>query len=143
MGNLIGLTSRTNAWLHEAQEYIDERETCIKKSRLAYQSGDHAKAKEWKEKGNALGKEMFDALNKPGKQPPRTYDFHGLYVSEANIKLKEITTYAKTQKWSDITIIVGRGNHSINGIPKVRMALLFNNRLRGLRPYLGIQILLQ
>ena len=151
MGNLIGLTSRTDAgasWRQKAQEYNDERATCIEKSRLAYQSGDHAKAKEWSEKGKAFGKKMeesnmkaakaiFDALNKPGKQPPRTYDFHGLYVSEATLKMKEIAAYAKKQKWSDITIIVGRGNHSINGIPKVCIVSLFNYFCNWFTCYVG------
>ena len=139
MGNLITTTSNKTdvgtQWREKAQEYNNKRISCIEKSQLAYQNGNHKMAKEWSEKAKDLSKKrdesnqkaakaIFDALNntkEEGKDqhPPRTYDFHGLYVKEAVEKLEEIMKYAQRQKWSDVTIIVGRGNHLLDGIPKV------------------------
>ena len=134
MGNLITTsTTETNAgtkWRQKAQEFNTLRSTCFEKSQNAFHNGDHNKAKEWSEKGKEYGhkvdeanekaaRAIFDSLNKKGKHPVRTYDFHGLYVKEALSKLEEIVKFAKRQKWSDVTIIVGRGNHSLNGVAKV------------------------
>ena len=133
MGNFITTSSKTDAgtkWRQKAQEFNNQRSSCLEKSQLAYHNGDHAMAKHWSNSGKAFGQKMdeanekaakaiFDSLNGPGKQPPRTYDFHGLYVKEALRKLEEIAKYAQRQKWPDICIVVGRGNNSLNGIAKV------------------------
>ena len=135
MGNLIttSTTTETNVgtkWRKKAQEFNTLRSTCFEKSQNAFHKGDHTKAKEWSTKGKQYGlkmdeanekaaKAIFDSLNTKGKHPVRTYDFHGLYVKEALKKLEEIVKFAKRQKWSDVTIIVGRGNNSLNGVAKV------------------------
>ena len=147
MGNYIftSSASETDAgtkWREKAKEYNDQRAICFEKSQLAFQKGDHEMAKQWSDSGKAFGlkmddcnskaaKAIFESLNgsslssssssSSGKQmrPPRTYDFHGLFVKEALQKLEEIVTYAQKQQWSDVTIIVGRGNHSLHGISKV------------------------
>ncbi len=133
MGNFISSYTGTKAgtaWREKAQKYNDERAACFQKSQHYFSKGDHEAAKKWSNAGKALGQKMedanqraakviFDDLNAPGKQPDRTYDFHGLFVKEALHKLEDIVQLAEKKKWTDITIIVGRGTHSINGIAKV------------------------
>ena len=133
MGNFLSLSIGTKAgvtWREKAQKYNDERAACFQKSQLSFSKGDHEEAKKWSNAGKSFGRKMddaneraakaiFDDLNAPGKQPARTFDFHGLFVKEAVKKLEEIVQLAEKKQWADITIIVGRGNHSINGIAKV------------------------
>jgi DNA-nicking Smr family endonuclease len=137
MGNFISAYKETEAgaaWREKAQGFNDQRSIAFEKSQIAYQQGNHAMAKHWSTTGKTLGQKMedaneraakaiFDSLNKAGAHPPRTYDFHGLHVKECLRKLDELTKYAQRQKWSDMTIIVGRGNHSLHGIAKVSVLM--------------------
>ena len=135
MGNYFTTTSSTDpgaAWRLKAQQYNDKHSDCLEKSQIAYHQGNHEKAKTYSDQGKAYAKQMddanakaakviFDSLNEVGRHPERTYDFHGLHVKEALCKLEEIVRYARKQQWSDVTIIVGRGNHSLGGIAKVSL----------------------
>ncbi|KAF9356879.1 hypothetical protein BGX26_004604 [Mortierella sp. AD094] len=90
--------ARKNAVIR--QEYSEQ-------SQAAYRSGNGAKAK---------------AHN--SSKPPNEIDLHGLKVREAlEITRERLAKFIK-YKETNLIIIVGRGNNSINGIAKIKPAVI-------------------
>ncbi|GAD98390.1 Smr domain protein [Paecilomyces variotii No. 5] len=114
-----------------ARQEARKRGECFDKSRHAYESGDGALAKELSEKGKAHGRKMddynrqasefiFRENNAPGRVAPDTIDLHGQFVEEAEDILEERIKYAKAHGQNHLHVIVGKGNHSVNHIQKIK-----------------------
>ncbi|KAJ7293020.1 hypothetical protein C8J57DRAFT_1267896 [Mycena rebaudengoi] len=95
-------------------------------------------AKEHRKTMKALDKTaselIFAAKNKD--RDPCEIDLHGLFVKEAELKVKESIISCERRGDSVIRFIVGRGLHTDDGIPKVKPAVLKyikdNNAIRGI-----------
>ncbi|KAF9979296.1 hypothetical protein BGZ65_006698 [Modicella reniformis] len=109
------------------------RQDYAQKSQIAYKSGDGAKAKELSMKAKEHGAEMdqyndmardiaFKANN--ATRPANEMDLHGLTVKEALQFTRERLTKFVKNKESNLIIIVGRGKNSLNGIPKIKPAVI-------------------
>ncbi|KAL1953444.1 hypothetical protein VTO42DRAFT_2822 [Malbranchea cinnamomea] len=114
-----------------AQRQAELRGSCFERSRAAYQSGDGALAKELSEQGKAHGRKMeeynkqaseliFRENNAPGRVPADTIDLHGLYVEEAEDILEQRIKSARSQGQTHLHVIVGKGNHSVNHVQKLK-----------------------
>ncbi|OJD16422.1 hypothetical protein AJ78_03409 [Emergomyces pasteurianus Ep9510] len=116
-----------NAARHEAAQ----RSSCFERSRHAYEKGDGQLAKELSEKGKAHGRKMeeynkqasefiFRENNAPGRVASDTIDLHGQFVEEAEDILEERIKYARQHGQTHLHVIVGKGNHSVNHVQKLK-----------------------
>ncbi|KAG8957946.1 hypothetical protein FRC03_009667 [Tulasnella sp. 419] len=110
----------------------DQMAKAFADSKVAYQAGDGAKAKELSNEGKAHQKEM-ERLNKEASDwifkennrelPKNELDLHGLYVKEAIERAEDAVINAKARGDPRIRIIVGKGLHSIDGVQKIKPAI--------------------
>jgi len=118
----------------KAQELAKKRGDCFERSQKAFKSGEKAKAKELSDEGKKYDKEMIECnkkaanlifkLNNTDKNLPiHEIDLHGLFVEEAKNFAEERIKLCKEKKVDALIIIVGRGNHSIDNIPKIKPAI--------------------
>ncbi|KAL4743331.1 hypothetical protein BDV11DRAFT_122865 [Aspergillus similis] len=114
-----------------ARQEASKRNSCFQRSQEAYASGDGAAAKELSEQGKAHGRKMeeynrqasefiFRENNAPGRVDADTIDLHGQFVEEAEDILEERIKYAKSQGQTHLHVIVGKGNHSVNHVQKIK-----------------------
>ncbi|OJA10251.1 hypothetical protein AZE42_12618 [Rhizopogon vesiculosus] len=54
---------------------------------------------------------------------PNTVDLHGLYVTEAEFYFKRAVQQVRESGESSLRVIVGKGNHSDDNIPKIKPAI--------------------
>ncbi|KAK9764868.1 hypothetical protein K7432_007293 [Basidiobolus ranarum] len=137
MGNLLSspksLEASGERYRQEANKYAKLRNECFSRSQALYQSGDKQGAKEESERGKEYGRKMDMANNKAVELtfkvnnislPKDKLDLHGLYVKEALLKVEERIQLCKREKNVDfLTIIVGMGNHSADGVQKLKPAV--------------------
>lgn len=135
--------SRADQSRAEARKQRDLANQYFQQSKQAYSSNNHAEAKKYSQ----LGKKALTAANDlDGKASMAVYesknhgvsasadndgeiDLHGLYVREALALVKStiIRCYDNPslfQHGKNLRIIVGRGNHSQNGVAKIRPAVM-------------------
>jgi len=114
-----------------AREEARKRGDCFDRSRRAYDDGDGAAAKQLSNEGKQHGEKMaqynkqasefiFRENNAPGRNPDDTIDLHGQFVEEAEDILEERIRYATRQGQSHLHVIVGKGNHSVNHVQKIK-----------------------
>ncbi|KAL6235930.1 hypothetical protein BDW75DRAFT_207971 [Aspergillus navahoensis] len=114
-----------------ARQEASKRNSCFQRSQEAYVSGDGAAAKELSEQGKAHGRKMeeynrqasefiFRENNAPGRVDADTIDLHGQFVEEAEDILEERIKYARSQGQTHLHVIVGKGNHSVNHVQKIK-----------------------
>ncbi|KKZ68331.1 hypothetical protein EMCG_06006 [[Emmonsia] crescens] len=114
-----------------ARQQAAKRSSCFERSRHAYEKGDGQLAKELSEEGKAHGRKMeeynknasefiFRENNGPGRVAPDTIDLHGQFVEEAEDILEERIKYAMQLGQTHIHVIVGKGNHSVNNVQKLK-----------------------
>jgi len=117
-----------------AQELAKKRGDCFERSQAAFKSGDKAKAKELSDEGKKYDQEMDECnrkaanlifkLNNTDKNLPiHEIDLHGLFVEESKNFAEERIKLCKQKNVDALIIIVGRGNHSIDNIPKIKPAI--------------------
>ncbi|RAK98618.1 Smr domain-containing protein, partial [Aspergillus ibericus CBS 121593] len=63
---------------------------------------------------------IFRENNANGRVAADTIDLHGQFVEEAEEILEERIKYAKTHGQDHLHVIVGKGNHSVNHIQKIK-----------------------
>jgi DNA-nicking Smr family endonuclease len=119
-------------WRAEADRQAQLRNDCFERSKKAYAAGDGALAKQLslegkehdrllKEANQRASDAVFAAKNAVVKEDE--IDLHGLQVKEA-IERTEARLDACMREGRDhLVIIVGRGNHSVNNIPKIKPAV--------------------
>ncbi|KAF9175480.1 hypothetical protein BGX20_004903 [Mortierella sp. AD010] len=116
-----------------ARQNAVKRQEYIEKSKAAYSSGNGAKAKELSLIAKNYEKEMarcdniakdivFEFYN--SSKPPNEIDLHGLKVREAlDITRERLAKFIKNKE-TNLIIIVGRGNNSVNGVAKIKPAVI-------------------
>ncbi|CRG89644.1 Smr domain-containing protein C11H11,03c [Talaromyces islandicus] len=114
-----------------ARQEANQRNHCFERSKQAYENGDGAGAKELSEEGKAHGRKMeqynkqasefiFRENNAPGRVADDTIDLHGQFVEEAEDILEERIKYAREHGQTHLHVIVGKGNHSVNHVQKIK-----------------------
>ncbi|KAG5292995.1 smr domain-containing protein [Histoplasma ohiense] len=114
-----------------ARREAAQRSSCLERSRHAYENGDGRLAKELSEKGKAHGRKMeeynkqasefiFRENNAPGRVDSDTIDLHGQFVEEAEDILEERIKYARQHGQTHLHVIVGKGNHSVDHVQKIK-----------------------
>ncbi|PGH08546.1 hypothetical protein GX51_01065 [Blastomyces parvus] len=114
-----------------ARREAEQRGSCFERSRQAYENGDGQLAKELSERGKAHGRKMeeynkqasefiFRENNAPGRVASDTIDLHGQFVEEAEDMLEERIKYAQRHGQTHLHVIVGKGNHSVNHVQKLK-----------------------
>lgn len=104
------------------------------RSHQAYQSGDGAGAKALSEEGKKHAAQMdkynrqasdyiFRENNAINRVAADTIDLHGQFVEEAERILTERIRAAQSQGQNHLHVIVGRGNHSVNHVQKIKPAM--------------------
>lgn len=116
----------------EALRWHDKRTELSKRSQAAYNNGD-------KKAAHDLSEELKEALRKAEDCNKRAaeyvfvqnnadsqgneIDLHGLYVNEAKWVLQKRIAQALRTNQSNLEVIVGKGNHSANGVAKLKPAI--------------------
>ena len=114
-----------------ARQEASKRANAFQRSQEAYQSGDgqaaHALSQEGKDHGakmEQLNKQaseyIFRENNADGRVPADTIDLHGQFVEEAEDILEERINYARSHGQTHLHVIVGKGNHSVNHVQKIK-----------------------
>ncbi|KAK5453498.1 hypothetical protein LTS15_006683 [Exophiala xenobiotica] len=114
-----------------ARREAQKRSECLAKSQQAYSNGDGAAAHALSQEGKDHGAKMeqynkqasefiFRENNADGRVPGDTIDLHGQFVEEAEDILEERIRYAQAHGQSHLHVIVGRGNHSVNHVQKIK-----------------------
>ncbi|KZP19838.1 DUF1771-domain-containing protein [Athelia psychrophila] len=111
----------------------DAMAKCYEQSQEAYARADGAGAKQFSNEGRAckskmesLNKQASDwifAENNKDKKPGEPIDLHGLYVKEAIDRADRAIVQAKRHGDAEISLIVGKGNHSQGGRAKIKPAI--------------------
>lgn len=106
-----------------------KRAKCFERSKAAYNSGDKAEAKRLSDEGKAHGREL-EKWNKAASdyifreensdQPADTIDLHGQFAEEAEDIVEEAIKMRKLNGETHLRVIVGKGNHSVGGVMKIR-----------------------
>lgn len=106
-----------------------KRARCFERSKAAYNSGDKAAAKQLSDEGKVHGREM-EKWNKAASdyifreensdQPADTIDLHGQFAEEAEDIVEEAIKMRKQNGERHLRVIVGKGNHSVGGVMKIR-----------------------
>ncbi|KAL1977730.1 hypothetical protein VTN31DRAFT_589 [Thermomyces dupontii] len=114
-----------------ARQEAQKRNECFDRSRRAYESGDGAAAKQLSEQGKEHARLMdmynkqasefiFRENNAPGRVDPDTIDLHGQFVEEAEEILEQRIRAARQRGDTHLRVIVGKGNHSVNHVQKLK-----------------------
>lgn len=125
-------SSAGDAARFRASEHAQKRGELLSQSQAAWNSGDKAAAKVLSEQGKAEGAAMekanaeaaelyFNDNNK--KHDEGTIDLHGLYVEEAIDRLEQRLTSCQKNGRAQLIIIFGKGNHSKDGVRKIKPAV--------------------
>ncbi|KIV83931.1 hypothetical protein PV11_05913 [Exophiala sideris] len=114
-----------------ARQEAGKRSSCFAKSQQAYSNGDGAAAHSLSQEGKEHGARMeqynkqaseyiFRENNADGRVPADTIDLHGQFVEEAEDILEERIRYAQSHGQNHLHVIVGKGNHSVNHVQKIK-----------------------
>jgi len=123
-----------------AKQEGDLMAQCYQQSQEAYERRDRARAKALSDEGkrHALKMETLNAeacatIFKENNRDRDAceVDLHGLYVKEAIAYSEKAVSGARRGGHSEIRFIVGQGNHSEKGIPRLKPALQEAMQTRG------------
>jgi DNA-nicking Smr family endonuclease len=114
-----------------ARQEAKQRSSCFDRASQAYESGDGARAHELSQEGKAHAAKMdeynrqardfiFRENNAEGRVESDTIDLHGLFVEEAEDALEERIRAARQRGESHLHVIVGKGNHSVGHVQKIK-----------------------
>ncbi|ETN43668.1 uncharacterized protein HMPREF1541_02827 [Cyphellophora europaea CBS 101466] len=114
-----------------ARQEARKRGDCFERSKEAYNRGDGAAAKQLSNQGKAHGEKMaqynkqasdfiFRENNEQGRVAEDTIDLHGQFVEEAEDILEERIRYARSTGQTHLHVIVGKGNHSVGHVQKIK-----------------------
>ncbi|CAK7202414.1 hypothetical protein SEUCBS139899_005137 [Sporothrix eucalyptigena] len=117
-----------------ARKEAAKRSSCMDRSHKAYQQGDGAGAKALSEEGKKHAAAMdrynrqasdyiFRENNAVNRVAADTIDLHGQFVEEAERILTDRIRAAQSNGQTHLHVIVGRGNHSVNHVQKIKPAV--------------------
>ncbi|KAF2669934.1 smr domain-containing protein [Microthyrium microscopicum] len=115
-----------------AREKIGERQSLSAQSQNAYKRGDGAAAHDLSQRAKRVAEEadnfnkqasdyIFRANNAHAKSDE--IDLHGQYVEEAEDLVRKRIETEKSRHATHLHVIVGKGNHSVNHIQKIKPAV--------------------
>ncbi|KAI1772483.1 Smr domain protein [Hypoxylon cercidicola] len=108
-----------------------KRNSCFDRAHQAYERGDGAEAKELSNEGKRHAAKMdeynkqaseyiFRENNAVGRVADDTIDLHGQFVEEAEDILEQRIRYAQQHGQTHLHVIVGKGNHSVDHVQKLK-----------------------
>ncbi|KAI1331220.1 hypothetical protein F5Y16DRAFT_423736 [Xylariaceae sp. FL0255] len=114
-----------------ARQEAQKRGRCFDRAHEAYERGDGAEAKQLSNEGKEHAAKMeqynkqasdfiFRENNSTGRVADDTIDLHGQFVEEAEDILEQRIRYAQQQGQTHLHVIVGKGNHSVNHVQKIK-----------------------
>ncbi|ORY09019.1 hypothetical protein BCR34DRAFT_569097 [Clohesyomyces aquaticus] len=114
-----------------ARQEAAKRSSCFDRAHAAYESGDGALAHRLSEEGKQHAAKMdqynrqardyiFRANNSDGRVAGDTIDLHGLFVEEAEDILEERIKAERQRGGTHLHVIVGKGNHSVGHVQKIK-----------------------
>ncbi|KAF2224903.1 Smr domain protein [Elsinoe ampelina] len=114
-----------------ARKEHGKQQHCAAESQKAYQRGDGATAKQLSNEGKEHAQKaddynrqasefIFRENNAMGKVAGDTIDLHGQFVEEAETIVEQRIKYAKSTGQTHLHVIVGKGNHSVNHVQKIK-----------------------
>ncbi|KAL2752639.1 hypothetical protein ACRALDRAFT_1052415 [Sodiomyces alcalophilus JCM 7366] len=117
-----------------AGQEAQKRNACFERSQEAYKAGDGAAAKELSNQGKRHAAQMdaynqqasdfiFRANNAPGEVDEDEIDLHGQFVEEAERILRARIRADRNRGATNLFAIVGKGNHSANGVQRIKPAV--------------------
>ncbi|GAB7352345.1 hypothetical protein MBLNU459_g2787t1 [Dothideomycetes sp. NU459] len=117
-----------------ARQEQGKHQHCAAESRKAYERGDGAGAHQLSEEGKQHAQKaddynhqasdyIFRENNAVGRVDSDTIDLHGQFVEEAEEIVTQRIKYAQSTGQSHLHVIVGKGNHSVNHIQKIKPAV--------------------
>ncbi|GAX73309.1 hypothetical protein CEUSTIGMA_g763.t1 [Chlamydomonas eustigma] len=131
-----------------AQVYYDARNVYYQQAAAAYSSGNGRLASEYSRKGKEMGKlakQYRDDANQAAYKASNVsihnqyvMDLHHMFVEEALGVLRRTLTTLRALNSPEgmlLKVITGRGNHSINGVPLIKKAVLDYLREESLQSY--------
>ncbi|KAG1900677.1 uncharacterized protein F5891DRAFT_1109273 [Suillus fuscotomentosus] len=124
----------------KATQEGDRMGKCFKERNEAKARNDQQRAKELTQRGEAhranmmlLDKEASAKIFQENNQNRRNeVELHGLHVSEAEFYFDVSVQEARDREESSLRVIVGKGIHSENNIPKIKPAILAHAKSLGL-----------
>ncbi|PSR94200.1 smr family protein [Coniella lustricola] len=114
-----------------ARAEASKRSSCFDRAHEAYERGDGAEAKHLSNEGKAHAAKM-DEYNKQASEyifrennamdrvAEDTIDLHGQFVEEAEDILEARIRDAQARGQTHLHVIVGKGNHSVNHVQKIK-----------------------
>ncbi|KAG2048241.1 hypothetical protein BDR06DRAFT_895887, partial [Suillus hirtellus] len=115
----------------KATQEGDRMGKCFKERNEAKARNDQQRAKELTQRGEAHRANMM-LLDKEASAKIFQVELHGLYVSEAESYFDISVQEARDREESSLRVIVGKGIHSDNNIPKIKPAILAHAKSLGL-----------
>ncbi|KAG2150394.1 hypothetical protein DEU56DRAFT_850881 [Suillus clintonianus] len=117
----------------KARNEGEQMDKCFKESKEARAGNDRQRAGQLSQKGGAH-KENMERLDKEASakifqennrkhRSTNTVDLHRLYVQEALFYFNDAVQGGQDRGESSLRVIVGKGNHSENNIPKIKPAI--------------------
>jgi DNA-nicking Smr family endonuclease len=114
-----------------ARQEQAKKQSCFDRAHEAYERGDGAAAHNLSEEGKRHGQAVdqynkqasdfiFRENNAVGRVDADTIDLHGQYVEEAEDILEQRIRYAQGHGQGHLHVIVGRGNHSVDHVQKLK-----------------------
>ncbi|KAI1116222.1 DUF1771-domain-containing protein [Nemania sp. NC0429] len=119
-------------WRKRGQKEVALRRDCMQRAHEAYERGDGATAKQLSNEGKqhaAKADEWFGKASNSAFQTNNVntendvIDLHGLYVTEAQDRLEDRIRQDQQAGKTHLHVIVGKGNHSVNHIQKLKPAI--------------------
>ncbi|KAI9792706.1 MAG: hypothetical protein M1816_001805 [Peltula sp. TS41687] len=137
-------SSMIGSGIRLAKNKLDVRNALIESAHTAYERGDGASAHEHSEQGRRHAQMMdqynrqasefiFRENNAEGRVASDTIDLHGQFVEEAEAILDQRIRAGQSQGQTHLHVIVGKGNHSVNHVQKLKPAVERLCRERGLQ----------
>lgn len=142
MGNILsnfgksegarGTIAEAERHRQKAHELADQQHALSSQSQAAYRSGNGALAKSLSIQARALHREVEENNRKAAalylyanniNNPAGVLDLHGLFVKEALQAVQDEIRKAKKDKRGQLVLIVGAGNHSKDGVQRIRPAV--------------------
>lgn len=139
MGNVLGgfktagsLEEQAAHHRLQASQLAEQQRQVSLQSQAAFRSKNGALAKELsmqakaihlrvEEHNSAAARLYFEHHNKGA--PAGTIDLHGLFVKEAIRRLEAFVAKAQKGQMGTIRVVVGAGNHSQDGVQRIRPAV--------------------
>ncbi|KAI1423821.1 DUF1771-domain-containing protein [Xylaria sp. FL1777] len=121
--------TRESAWAE-----VDKQKSCMRRAHEAYERGDGATAKHLSNEGKRHAAEadilfskasdiIFEQNNPEVRPPPDTIDLHGLYVADAVKRVEKRVREDQQKGKTHLHVIVGKGNHSVDHVQKIKPAI--------------------